>query len=471
MRTLKLLPFIALVSLSCTAQMESGTGFRPEPSGSLPTGNSQLPDLMDPETPRPTGDGPAEPPLPDEPMPNAPPSAAPSSPPEPPGGDPPAPPSPPTAAPSGPGEECSGDLRVVPKVYHGTLEPTYLPLTPQQILAIGTFGGCSGLLITPTWVLTAAHCGLSAGEEFCMGPEPGSPDACISSLRTIDAAGDMTLVELAQDARELLPDVVPVAILTTNLDQSWLGKTAEMSGYGQSEDGGFGVRKFTAEPIVDLSGDTVSVDGEGRHGVCFGDSGGPMMVIADDGTVRVAGALSNGDGSCVGVDNYTRVDSYRDWIEGFTGPTVVEGAGCGNTDEVGRCINGAALFCDAGELRNERCAGTCGWDASTSGFRCIDGADPCGGVDAFGTCVRGLARFCEAGTLRQRNCVACGQTCGQGPAGVTCLDDPCGGLDYLGRCDGSTAVWCENGALETQNCAEMGSGCGWVDDDTGYFCR
>ena len=75
-----------------------------------------------------------------------------------------------------------------------------------------------------------------------------------------------------------------------------------------------------------FNGTHVIIDGEGTRGVCNGDSGGPVMVIAEDGTVRVAGTLHYGDPSCVGRDNYTRVDLFRDWIEGHTGPTVVDGA-------------------------------------------------------------------------------------------------------------------------------------------------
>lgn len=314
-------------------------------------------------------------------------------------------------APPTPGDEC-GDSRTVARVYYGTLEPTYLPLTPGQAMAVGTFGGCSGLLITPTWVLTAAHCGLRTGARFCIGAEPSRPEHCFEAARVVDnPRGDMTLVELSGSAVERVPEVVPVPILTEELDGSWTGRTAEAAGYGQTETGSSGTRKFTAEPIVSLSGDTLTIDGEGRRGVCFGDSGGPVMVIAGDGTVRVAGDLSNGDGSCVGRDNYTRVDVYRDWIEGYTGPTVVGGAPCGEIDPVGRCMDGAATWCRGDELETERCAGDCGWDGAAGGFRCIEGSDPCGGVDAFGACDGQVARWCEGGVPRSRDCGACGESC------------------------------------------------------------
>jgi hypothetical protein len=71
---------------------------------------------------------------------------------------------------------------------------------------------------------------------------------------------------------------------------------------------------------VDLAGHELTIDGEGRHGVCFGDSGGPVMVIDSGGVTSVAGNLSWGDPDCLGKDRYTRVDTNRAWLEGLLGP-------------------------------------------------------------------------------------------------------------------------------------------------------
>ncbi|MCS6799277.1 MAG: trypsin-like serine protease [Myxococcota bacterium] len=270
-------------------------------------------------------------------------------------------------------DEC-GDLRTLAPVFHGTLRPTAVPMSEGEILAVAmvSVGGglCSGALIAPRWVLTASHCtgGSASSTVVSFGRDPARPDIRLGARRLVDHPSvDMALVELDRDATAAIPGIVPVRILTERMDRSWIGRTAEAAGYGQTERGDTGTRYFTAEPIVDVSSTLLTIDGQGRRGVCFGDSGGPVFVTASDGSVRVAGALSFGDPSCVGRDNFSRTDAQRSWIEGFTGPTP-EGPG-------------------------------------------PEPPVPCEMLGMTGRCERDIARWCEGGSVRMRDCGACGQSC------------------------------------------------------------
>jgi len=431
------------------------------PAVTPPADNEPAPDPTPPDDPAPPDD-PPPPAQPDDPVVE---------------GDPPPP----------AGEQClDGPNKQtkswLPKVYYGTAVPTYLPMTDGQIMAVGNFWGCSGLLIAPTWVLSAEHCGLWSSSEFCIGVDAKNPNVCIPGKNVYNhPSGDIALMELSQDATQLLPGVEPVPILTEDLDDSWLGQTAEAAGYGGQETGASNEREFTAEPIVWLGWDTMTIDGEGKHGVCFGDSGGPLMVIAGDGSVRVAGALSTGSDSCVGQDNFTRVDAYRDWIESYTGPTVLPGPQpCGDVDTVGSCNADAnrAVYCGADSLLTvENCTGpdVCSWDVGAAGWRCINKADdPCSGITNWGDCGGNTLSWCDQGGLQQRNCEACDETCVPNDAwGYWCVPSTCGSLQFSGECtDSWTVRWCNrDGEVETKNCGSTGQSCGWVDDATGFWCQ
>jgi hypothetical protein len=373
-------------------------------------------------------------------------------------------------------DKYCGDTRSAPKVYYGTILPSYVPLTAQQLPAVGSFTQCSGTLIAPTWVITAKHCMLTEGNQFCIGYDPADPDQCFSPRRVVNHPDvDMTLVELSEDARTRLSGLTPLGLMFDRMGGEWIGRRAEAAGYGQTENGTLGTRYFTAEPIVSLDRGYVTIDGQGRRGVCFGDSGGPVLIIADDGAVRVAGVLSNGDESCLGRDNFTRTDLARAWIEEHTGPLEGSGEqGCGAIGRAGYCEEERAIWCGNERVQIDDCSlgESCGWDGEAGGFRCITGTDPCEGFDAYGGCDSNVARWCDNGVPRARDCNMCGQICVEaaGAEGANCVDDACQGLGYLGRCDGNVAEWCEGGEISRRDCAVLGQTCALVDEQIGYYC-
>ncbi|MDP2344332.1 MAG: trypsin-like serine protease [Deltaproteobacteria bacterium] len=375
-------------------------------------------------------------------------------------------------------------------VYFGTREPSHVILDAAQKLAVVGVGTgappgseCSGTLITDDVVLTATHCteGQSATRFYVtFGDDDFDPVLVIDVIeKTEHPELDIAMLRLASAPAAQI-DIRPIPAFSGDLLEQDAGELFEQAGFGQTESGDSNGLFFVAEPFDSFEeGGYLVVDGEGRHGVCFGDSGGPSLRQTAQGGVRVMGALSYGDPECTGFDRYTRVDLARDWLEDFAGPIPGNGpVPCGAVTSSGRCTpdGRVAEFCDANDVLVRDPCGTgevCGDGAG--GLRCIAvAANPCGDVTAFGGCEGNVLAWCDDDVVRVRDCGDCGgEVCARvdNVVGFACVEDACNGITFQGECNGSVARWCEDNVLQTQDCRDTGETCGFVDDETGFFCQ
>jgi len=218
---------------------------------------------------------------------------------------------------------------------------------------------CSGTLVSPTVLLTAAHCTAGATEvrvtfDSVAQPDPTRPTSPGDPSRFIVGTAfahpdwneklqlknllDIGVVRLDAPAASIWPGITPAPLPTAGL----LDELAARSGLKKSafEVVGYGVfyeqpestprtptpvrdltRRFTAAPLQNINGETVKLqesDGDSKlgGGSCFGDSGGALLL---DGLLVGDTSWGGSQWCSGGAGGYQRTDTpdARAFLAGF----------------------------------------------------------------------------------------------------------------------------------------------------------
>jgi len=309
--------------------------------------------------------------------------------------------------------ELSG--RVTRAITDGEIDEEH---TGIVALTYGGFPFCSGTVISPTVVLTAAHCLPPHAESV-----DDMQDIVIAYATNVIGPSLKTTVEegwthpdfgssgLDYDIGLLrLSEPAPVTPIPPALETVEEGDHVLVVGYGVTATQGrdSGIRRSGLALVDWVSLRSIRLLPEPSN-ICFGDSGGGSLAV-QDGEVRVVGIHSRlGGQECgpAGVDE--RVDVNADHIRAFvlgTGPTCARYDGC-------------VRDCALPDLDCE-----CGGDGVCSGV-CPDGQpDP------------DCAEICEADGI-------CSEACGTTDPDCPCSED--------GRC--------EEGCPDDPDCLEPTEPC------------
>lgn len=372
-------------------------------------------------------------------------------------------------------------------------DPDVVALDSAQRLAVGaimmTTGGgftniCTGTLVSPGVVLTAAHCVRgrrgsttpARSLRFGIGADVSRPDELLEvaavhahpSYSGRSAEHDICVLELTAAAAARIKSIHPIPHNCAPLDAGTLvGAQVQTGGYGATDLYGRARNSrqlWAVQEVVDLTGFDYIVDGHGESGVCYGDSGGPTLTTMADGTVRTIGCLSWGDQLCAHQDHFVRTDTECDFINRYV-PV------CGGETEEGRCDGSVAVYCLDEVVTRQDCSGLesslCG-DDEAGHKRCVH--DPCEGETEAGRCEGDEAVFCLAGEVVRERCTDSAQVCRADAAGLhRCVPDPCAGETERGRCAGAVAIYCADDTVVRTDCAADRALCG-LDDSGASRC-
>ncbi|MEV7076930.1 trypsin-like serine protease, partial [Streptomyces sp. NPDC093990] len=197
---------------------------------------------------------------------------------------------------------------------------------------VGEQSACTGTLVDPQWVLTAASCfaadgKLSAGKPAVATTVTVGRTDLSQTGQSVQQAlwlvphadRDLVLVRLA--ARVTDPAVKPVRLATT---PAAAGEELVKAGFGRTKTEWVPDKLHTGTfTVAATAATTVDLNGSDTATVCKGDAGGPALRTVDGTMELVAVNSRSWQGGCLGIDPTetrtgaidTRVDDIGAWVK------------------------------------------------------------------------------------------------------------------------------------------------------------
>ncbi|MFE9649890.1 trypsin-like serine protease [Streptomyces sp. NPDC006365] len=226
--------------------------------------------------------------------------------------------------------------------------------------------GCSGVLVDREWLLTAASC-FANDPAASLAVPAGKPaqktTATIgrSDLTGTDGAVRQVVELVPRTDRDVVlarlnrpvTNVAPIALATA---APAAGEELKFAGYGRTKTEWAPLKLHTgAFSVTASAATTATVTGKDGAAACMGDTGGPVVRVAN-GTHQLAAVNSQSyQGGCFGIDESVtdtggitaRVDDLAAWVNSKVDANRVTDFNCDGTEDIAIADPAASVGGDA----------------------------------------------------------------------------------------------------------------------------